>query len=249
MVVFQTPSEAYLSVIDDVYNRPDFITSPRSKMIREKVNYAFSVREPSSAPIITRDLDRNEKIRQYTEKEFELYASKTKWVEDFAKASKFWEKIANPDGTVNSAYGYLIWGKKSVGNPDHESPDASSGTMRTPWDWAKGSLLKDLDSRQAFLRVSLPEHQFFNNKDQVCTMHGMFMIRQERLYLTIVMRSCDCVKGLVYDMPWFCHIQQQMLDELKFTYSGLQLGTYTHIAHSLHIYEADAALIPKMIGV
>jgi len=264
MLIFSNTNEAYLSVLKAILDEPEFVVSPRKKPARERCNVAFKVTAPSSSPIVTLDDVRNEDIRRYTELEVDLYNQRTNQVADFLKASKFWGKIANPDLTVNSAYGWLIWGRKSVGNIGYEYPltckdwDEKIGEgdcpidghemMRTPWDWAKQSLVADKDSRQAFLRFSLPEHQWFGNKDQVCTMHGIFFIREDRLHLTIVMRSCDCVKGLVYDMPWFCSLLERMRDELLFTYSGLQTGTYTHIVHSLHIYESDINTVKRMIG-
>lgn len=264
MLIFSNTSEAYLDVLSTVFKRPEFVVSPRNRPIRERVNMSFKVLSPSSAPVVTHDIVRNEDIRRYTELEIKLYDQRTNQVGDFIKASKFWSKISNPDLTVNSAYGWLIWGRSSVGNPYYEYPltekdwdekigegDCPIGPeemMRTPWDWAKQSLVHDKDTRQAFLRFSLPEHQWFGNKDQVCTMHGIFFIREDHLHLTIVMRSCDCVKGLVYDMPWFCSLLERMKDELLFTYSGLQTGTYTHMAHSLHIYESDVETVKRMIG-
>jgi len=40
----------------------------------------------------------------------------------------------------------------------------------------------------------------------------------------------------------------RMVGELKETYPDLQRGTYTHIAHSAHIYERDIAKIEKALG-
>jgi thymidylate synthase len=42
-------------------------------------------------------------------------------------------------------------------------------------------------------------------------------------------------------------LQQQMLILLKPHYSNLELGTYTHYVHSLHIYERHFDLIKEMI--
>jgi thymidylate synthase len=196
-------------------------------------------------------------IADYTAKETALYDSCTNRVEDFAKASKFWEKLANPDGTVNSAYGYLIWKNKSHGNKSFEwflNKEADPGAfkvdkmIRTPWEWCVESLKQDKDTRQAILRFSLPEHQWMGNKDQTCTMHGNFLIRDDKLYLTIVMRSNDLMKGLVYDLPWFVSLMDKMVDELKDTYPSLEKGSYTHTVHSMHIYEKDEAYIMRMLG-
>jgi len=229
-------------------------TGPRGQQTREVLNASFKIRHPSSAPIRTCDLERNKVIAEYTHKEMELYLSGSNSVSDFAKASQFWKKIANPDGTINSAYGYLIWHEKSCGDPTMEVPHFEPGrmngslAMRTPWEWARNSMLQDKDTRQAFLRFSLPRHQWVGNRDQVCTMHGHFVIRDDKLNFSIVMRSNDCFKGLVYDLPFFIKLMELMADELKPTYPNLQVGEYFHLAHSLHIYESDIPKILKMLG-
>lgn len=209
------------------------------------MNFVGIVHEPSPEPIVTQDEERNAKIAKYTMAEFALYDSGTNAVEDFARHAPFWREIANPDGTVNSAYGHLIWKTHSCG---HHTKHQQLGYGMTPWQWAAYQLTKDKDSRQAFLRFSLPEHQWIGNKDQVCTMHGNFLIRNDRLHLTIVMRSNDVVKGLVYDMPWFCSLMFRMQHELVTQYPDLKVGTYTHIAHSLHVYERDLPLVYSMLG-
>lgn len=245
--------EAYRSALIAVWNTPTFKSSPRGLSVREILNYTFTVTDPVAEPIITADEERNKVIASYTAKETELYDSCSNRVEDFAKASKFWEKLANPDGTINSAYGYLIWKNASHGNGNFEkgkgryAPDYYD-TQRTPWEWAKLSLEQDKDTRQAVLRFSLPEHQWVGNKDQTCTMHGNFLIRDDKLHFTVVMRSNDLMKGLVYDLPWFISLMDKMMEELKPTYPNLTKGSYTHIAHSMHIYEKDEAAIIKMIG-
>ena len=261
MKTYNNIHEAYLEVLRDVYKNPDYVSSPRGMECREKLDYTFRIQNPIAMPICTFDAERNEVIEDYTAKEVELYNSCTNDVEDFAKASKFWKKLANPDGTVNSAYGFLIWKNKSHGNEKYEHDtlhvdnfnnqgpkDLPLSKMRTPWEWAKESLISDKDTRQAILRFSLPTHQWKGNKDQTCTMHGNFLIRDNKLNLSVVMRSNDLVLGLVYDLPWFVSLMDRMLEELKPHYPELTKGYYTHTVHSIHVYERNAEMIEKMLG-
>ena len=262
MKVYETISEAYLGTLADVYNNPDVKSSPRGQPCREKLDYTFRVLRPDASPIVTKDPKRNDVIRSYTAKEVELYDSCTNSAEDFGRASKFWLSLANPDGTVNSAYGHLIWSKRSHGSdfetesycispssrPGDGSVFSSRPVRRTPWDWAKQSLIDDKDTRQAILRFSLPEHQWKGNKDQTCTMHGNFLIRNDQLHLSVVMRSNDLTLGLVYDLPWFCGLMDRMILELKNVYPNLTKGCYTHTVHSLHIYERNEEMVKKMLG-
>lgn len=270
---YDTLHEAYLGTLADVYDNPDHIAEPRGQRTREKLNYAFTILNPTVEPIETKDPKRNEIIKSYTAKEMELYNSGTNKAIDFAQASTFWLQIKNPDMTVNSAYGYLIWFNKSHGNafereltevfPTTRSElrhlvrkETSTGAkyykpmtkMRTPWEWCKMSLENDKDTRQAILRFSLPEHQWNGNKDQTCTLHGLFLIRDNKLNLTINMRSNDLTLGLVYDLPWFISLIHRMKDELKDVYPDLEVGYYSHYVHSLHIYDRDEEKILKMLG-
>lgn len=247
--------EAYVETLRDVYDNYEYRSAPRGLPIREKTDYTFRILNPINESIKTYDLERNKVIEEYTRKEVELYDSCSNKAEDFGRASKFWLNLANPDGTVNSAYGHLIWRKKSHGNPVFENGGdrvrANAEPLpgdRTPWEWAKMSLIKDKDTRQAFLRFSLPEHQWVGNKDQTCTMHANFLIRDDKLNLSVVMRSNDLVLGLVYDMPWFVSLIDRMVDELKTHYPNLTKGTYTHTVHSLHIYERNEEMVRKMLG-
>lgn len=256
---FKTTSEAYMSTLETVYKHPENVSNPRGMRVHEIMDYSFTVDNPSSEPIVTKDSERNIVIAKYTEKEKELYNSLSNRVEDFAKASKFWEKIANADGTVNSAYGYLIWGNRSLGNPKFEtkkiikaafdfSIETEEPVYRTPWEWCVKSLKEDMHTRQAVLRFSLPEHHYSGNLDFTCTMHANFNIRGGELNMSLVMRSNDVVKGLAYDMPWFCSLMDLMLEELKETYPNLKKGRYSHMAHSMHAYEKDFPTIRKMLG-
>ena len=254
MKTYQTIHEAYLGTLSDIYYFYDYRAAPRGLPVREKTDYTFRIREPIAEPIVTHDLERNKVIADYTAKEVELYNSCTNKASDFAKASKFWEKLANPDGTVNSAYGYLIWENKSHGSSFEYSGRVNGWgiaetNLRTPWEWAKQCLMTDKDTRQATLRFSLPEHFWVGNKDMTCTLHGNFLIREDKLNLSIVMRSNDLVLGLVYDLPWFVSLMDRMVDELKEYYPNLTKGTYTHTVHSLHIYEKNEEMVKRMLGM
>lgn len=239
---YSTTHEAYLGTLRDIWENPDYICSPRGLKIREKVDYSFRVKNPTAESIQTLDLERNKVIADYTSKELVLYNSGSNKATDFAKASKFWEKLANPDGTINSAYGFLIW-------KNYSCTSKFSNRAITPWEWALESLLADKDTRQAVMHFALAEHKWVGNKDQVCTLHGNWLIREDKLHLSVVMRSNDLVKGLAFDMPFFCSLMDRMLEELKLTYPTLTKGNYMHLAHSIHIYEKDEKIVKGMLGI
>lgn len=251
MKTYSNIHEAYLESLKEIYFNYDYRAAPRGLPVREKTDYSFRILYPVAEAIITLDETRNKVIAGYTAKEMELYNSCANTSVDFAKASKFWEKLANPDGTVNSAYGYLIWKNKSHGNAFEglaQGLQDFNTKIRTPWEWAKEALIADKDTRQAILRFSLPEHAWVGVKDFTCTMHGNFLIREDKLNLSIVMRSNDLWLGLTYDLPWFVSLMDKMVEELKPYYPTLTKGHYTHTVHSLHLYERDEEKIMKAIG-
>lgn len=99
------------------------------------------------------------------------------------------------------------------------------------------------------MRFNNTSHQFDGVKDLPCTFVEIFHIRDNKLHATIEMRSNDIVKGLAHDVPSFTLFQYLLYLRLKEVYPMLELGTYTHISHSLHIYEEDFELIEKRLNV
>ena len=173
---------------------------------------------------------------KYLKKELALYLSGRNDVDGFAAASKFWKNIANENGTVNSAYGNLVF--KMTDTPEKASQ----------WDWMIQSLIKDKDSRQAIMHFNRTDHQYQGVKDFPCTLEMVFHIRNDKLNVTTVMRSNDVIKGTTFDIPFFTLLQQMALDVLRrHAYPELQMGSYTHIAHSMHLYERDFETVAKML--
>lgn len=228
---YHDPSNAFMGTLKILVNKPDYLVAPRGLPCRELVDYQFSVAKPRSGSLITMDVGRDLTMARYLKAEETLYDAHELRVSVWAEqASKFWAGIANADGTINSNYGWLMNGRKSAGG-------------KTQWEWARQRLLDDPDTRQAFIRVSLPDHQQEGIKDQVCTMHMNFLIRDGALNGTVVMRSNDVIKGLAYDMPWFCLCLERMANDVN-----RPVGTYTHFAHSMHLYERDLPIALRMLG-
>lgn len=212
---------------------PDYKTKPRGLDIHECLNVGLVIEDPTKN--LFRYEDKSLTLPTgYVKKEMCLYLLGSNKAEDFAKASKFWDNIKEEDGTINSAYGNLIF-----------NPSLSDG--RSQFDWAFDSLKNDKDSRQAFMRFNNTSHQHDGNKDLPCTFIQCFHIRDNKLHATVEMRSNDIIKGTTYDIPSFVLFQQLMLLRLRDIYPDLELGTYTHIASSLHLYSTDFSLVEKRL--
>lgn len=219
----------YKKLLNDLLNSPEFICEPRGIEINEITNIQFEIENPIES--LYENIRRSSQFK-YIAAELVWYFSKSNDLKFIEKYAKFWKNISNADNTLNSAYGNLIFNTHNNVNQ---------------WQWAFNMLSNDKDSRQAILHFNMPMHQYKNNKDFVCTMYGIFQIRNNKLNFTINMRSNDVILGLPTDIAFFCILQQQMLKLLNKTYPNLTLGTYTHIANSLHLYKKHFELVNGML--
>jgi len=97
------------------------------------------------------------------------------------------------------------------------------------------------------MHFNLPKHQSFDNKDFVCTMYANFLIRNNKLRMSVKMRSNDVILGLPTDVAFFTVLQQQMLMHLKEVYPNLELGTYSHVVDSMHVYSTEYDRLNEML--
>jgi len=227
----ETFAEAYELALNSVIHNPEYTSSPRGMKIFEVTDAALVIEDPT---FCLYENDRRSSQFKYIAAELVWYFTGRKDANFITPYAKFWNQIANKDGSVNSAYGNLIFSE-------------SNEHYYNQYQWALESLIKDKDSRQAILHFNKPSHQWNGNKDFVCTLNGIFQIRDNKLNFTIDMRSNDLILGTPTDVAFFCLLQMQMLEHLRKYYPELELGTYTHIAHSLHLYERHFDLVSEML--
>ena len=227
----ETFADAYKLALADVLKKPEYITAPRDMKISEVTNAAIVINDPTQCLY---ENERRSSQFKYIAAELIWYFAGRNDVKFISKFAKFWETLDNGDGTVNSAYGNLIFNEKNEHGINQ-------------YEWALKSLIGDKDSRQAVMHFNKPAHQREGNKDFVCTLNGIFQIRDNKLNFTVDMRSNDLILGTPTDIAFFCLLQQQMFEHLRPYYPDLELGTYTHYVHSLHIYERHYDLIKDML--
>lgn len=233
----ETFSKVYKKLTYELLNNPEFICSPRDQKINECINVQFEILDPYMNMFTNSNRKNN---LSYLAKELVLYFSGVSTIEYYEKASKFWSNIKTPCGHINSAYGNLIF---------NNIDDFGSNTRHQPqWEWARNSLIKDKDSRQAIIHYNRIEHQYESNKDFVCTMLNQFFIRDDLLYMNTYIRSNDIFFGLTYDATFFMLLMQCMKKELVSVYPNLELGSYTHFAGSMHAYERDFTQLLNMLN-
>lgn len=102
-------------------------------------------------------------------------------------------------------------------------------------EFVKNLLSIDPSSRQAVIHIKEPRNLLDNpTKDVNCTVYLQFFVRDGKLYMITNMRSNDLWMGYPNDVLQFTAMQVRLAMEL-----GLELGTYTHNAGSLHMYARD----------
>lgn len=173
-------------------------------------NVCFTIENPMDNEITTSWRKFN---LSYAKKEWEWYLSGWPYVTEIKKYAKIWDKMHGGDDRVNSNYGY---------------------------QWIRnGQLAKCIDqlkdnpnSRQAWISIYDGKEKDDYKYDTPCTMCVGFDIKNGKLDMTVIMRSNDLIYGFANDQYCFSRLQQMVADHLQ-----LPVGTYTHFAHDLHIYE------------
>lgn len=201
-------------------------SSPRGMESKEITDLSFFLSNPRNRVISS--AHRNVKPR-YLAGEFLWYLLGDRHISAIIRYSKFWKKLVDEKGMVNSNYG-----NKMIYNPYGMSGvlDEYSQFIKT------AELLKsDPDSRRAIVNIHMGTPE--NLKDVPCTLTLQFFIRDRKLNLSVNMRSNDLILGFCNDVFQFTMFQELMLRILQIdpNFSDLELGYYHHHAGSLHVYQ------------
>ncbi len=157
----------------------------------------------------------------YIKKEFLWYLKGDKYDTSITSYAKMWKNFIKEDGSINSNYGQYIFSK--------ELPQFLNVAK---------ILLDDKDSRRASIVILQPYHLLSDSGDFPCTYGLNFKVRDDKLNMTVHMRSQDAVYGLGNDLPTFSFIHEMLYVYLRDSkYHNLQYGDYTHLVDSFHIYK------------
>lgn len=152
--------------------------------------------------------------------ELTWYLSGDNSVSYIGKFGSLWKRISDDGLTNNSAYGDIIENRHNFNQ----------------LELVIDILSKDPNSRRAVININVPNPKAFETKDEPCTIALQFFIRNNKLNMTTVMRSNDIWFGTPYDIIYFTILQQIIALKLK-----VELGTYTHVANSFHVYDRNVA--------
>jgi thymidylate synthase len=182
--------------------------------IKECLGVSFSIKNP-------RDRITNNSVRKmslsFAFGEFLWYLRGSDRLNIMEYYSKIYPNFSDDKITVNGAYGTRIFGGKL-----------------SQWEWVKNILSKDPDSRQAVISIYQPRDLFASSLDIPCTCVLQYFIRNKQLNAVTYMRSNDIYLGMPYDIFSFTMLQEMLAIELN-----VELGSYTHMVGSLHIYERN----------
>ena len=182
-------------------------------------NIGFTLHRPEQR-IIT-DEKRNWKL-DYAEAEWQWYLSGDRNIKKlgdiYGKVPEIWKRMADGEGNVNSNYGYQWQRNDQIG-------------------YVIDKIKKDMFTRHACISIyDGKEHDKFTH-DTPCTYAIQFTNVNNYLNMCVTMRSNDLWYGFCNDQYQFSKLQELICKETK-----LDMGTYYHFAHNLHIYNDKLGL-------
>ena len=150
--------------------------------------------------------------KDYAEFEWQWYLSGNKNAIEISKKAKIWLKCMDEYGEVNSNYGYQ-WNKgKQI-------------------DYIIKELSNNKNSRRASISIYDAKDRYNFENDTPCTYAINFYIFNDKLNMSVLMRSNDLWYGFCNDQYCFSKLQELISNKLK-----IKIGTYFHFTNNLHLY-------------
>lgn len=194
---------------------------------KEIMNYSATLQNPR----IRTSMSLDRKLVKSKFAEFSWYLSKDTELDYIKPYISAYDKEEQENKRIIGAYGPKIFGLING--------------EQSQFDRVVNQILKRKETKQAYLSISetddykLREEKF---SSPPCTIGLHFFVRDNKLNLTVYMRSNDAYYGLPHDL--FCFT---MLQELVSVKVNIPLGIYTHNATSMHIYEEHNQQIEKYL--
>jgi len=150
--------------------------------------------------------------KDYAKFEWQWYLSGNKNAIEISKKAKIWLKCMDEYGEVNSNYGYQ-WNKgKQI-------------------DYIIKELSNNKNSRRASISIYDAKDRYNFENDTPCTYAINFYIFNDKLNMSVLMRSNDLWYGFCNDQYCFSKLQELISNKLK-----IKIGTYFHFTNNLHLY-------------
>lgn len=236
----------YLDLIIKIKNE-GIISHPRNCEVKELIDEHITISNNNTLiclPNVRDVTDPNSKEGQYLRAEFVWYMSGSLLPNYISRFGSMWNKLTNQfnvetnsnmHGTINSNYGNRVFFSSPL---DYIT---SSGGFTNSFDLICNELTNDSDSRKAIIQYTTPYMYLNDVRDFTCTQTQQFLIRQNKLYNIVNIRSSDAIKGLSFDMPWWDFIGQCIAKKFNVDYDNL----YINIGSS-HYYSTDEKTINNL---
>jgi thymidylate synthase len=165
-----------------------------------------------------------------------MNSKKRKFNEEYAKAEWDWYLSGDPSiDKLGDIYGKVpaIWEQMALG--PNNLVNSNYG-----YQWERGyqldkvvAILKNKpDSRKAAISIYDGKEIIKYRKDTPCTYAVQFTIIDNRLNMSVYMRSNDIWYGFCNDQYQFASLQEMVAERLS-----IDVGWYYHHAHNLHLYK------------
>ena len=178
-------------------------------------NMGFEMQFPAHNAINNGRIKRNWS-QEYAEAEWQWYLSGDPSVEKlgeiYGKVPAIWKRMADKFGYVNSNYGHQ-WKRNDQ------------------LDLVISMLKANPETRQAAISIYDGKEITNYSNDTPCTYAVQFTILNDKLNMSVIMRSNDIWYGFCNDQYQFSSLQMYVAYQLN-----LSVGTYYHFAHNLHLY-------------
>jgi len=203
-MVFNNAQEAFESYYDVISKvGKDFFNT------KALFNQGFEILNPLDNYINT---DYRKWNPTYAEREWDWYLSGNPNAKKISTFAPIWKKMMDDKGNVRSNYG---------------------------WQWRRNDQLNKVvdilrnnkETRQAAISIYDGKEIDTYSKDTPCTYAVQFTILDNKLNMTVLMRSNDLWYGFCNDQYCFSRLQEMVSIELN-----IEIGSYYHFAHNLHIY-------------
>lgn len=218
---------AYRDQLRLVFENPTYFNAPRGHRSRERLAAQFQLRDPRQR-VPFAPSRRVNIVFNFAEALWYLAGRDDL---DFIAYYASTMRSYSMDGhcLTGTAYGPKIFG---------------GDRWRGQYDTIVDLLTRDPDSKRAVIQIfDENELRVANNIDVSCTLGLQFFLREGRLHAIAYMRANDACRGMVSDVFSFTMIQEFLANQL-----GAELGTYTHVAGSLHIYEPDNTRVVVLLA-
>ena len=267
---FDDINEGYIYLVNLLLNDPDWhedvefegsgkgiYINKKSRSHLENVRVVFRHPETFKGWMVKCN-DRSGVMNDYAKKEADLFDKGVIDSTEMGKISRVWKTIANPDGTINANYGFMVYHLKDAGNALFTRKEE----FRSQIQVCEDTLKKNIYSLQAVMHFHRPKDQYSGNLDQPCTMYVQFRVRDNKLGLICNMRSNDVIYGMPYNVSYFLLLQKRMVEYLNLCNSNgecdfskmtsptkkMEIGVLIHNVTSLHLYDDKIDIAKKIVG-